>query len=230
MQAILFETPLPMLALPKCPSDVEGEAFAQLHIPYDAALAWSRCALYSDHGIRPDQQIMFINVEGSVRVPLFHDSSLLEPAPAARTPSPQAHALGCSPLGAPGGLGGASLLVLPCTWAPLLRMHARGSVQHAGPKNRGGNKAHVRRSMSACRGVSTPWVRVFRARSVRVEKTVCASLRRILLILIPCAVWHAAHVGCFACFIAKIVGLEPDAVRCMALRGWLRQAWRKSGS
>ena len=67
------------------------------------------------------------------------------------------------------------------------------------------------------------------ARSVRAEKkTVCTSLRRILLILR--AIWHAAHVGCFACFVVKIVGLEPDAVWCMALRGWLRQAWRKSGS
>ena len=77
--------------------------------------------------------------------------------------------------------------------------------------------------MSACRGVST-WLRVFRARSVRAEKTVCTSLRRILL-----TIWHAAHVGCLACFIVKIVGLELDAVWCMALRGWLRQAWRKSG-
>ena len=89
------------------------------------------------------------------------------------------------------------------------------------------NKAHVRRSMSACRGVSTPWARVFRARSVRVEKTVCTRLRRMLLILIPRAIWHA-HAGCFACFIVKILGLEPDAVRRMALRRWLRQAWRKS--
>ena len=90
------------------------------------------------------------------------------------------------------------------------------------------NRAHVRRSTSACRGVSTPWVYVIKACSVRIGKTVCTSLRRTLLILIPRAIWHAAHVGCLACFIVKIIGLEPDAARCMALRGGLRQAWRKS--
>ena len=117
-----------------------------------------------------------------------------------------------------------------------LRQHADDFLQECGVvlvRCYQRNKAHVRRSMSACRGVrgvSTPWLRVSRARSVRAEKTVCTSLRRILLILIHRAIWHAAHVGCFACFIVKIVGLEPDAVWRMALRGWLRQAWRKSGS
>ena len=75
----------------------------------------------------------------------------------------------------------------------------------------------MRRLKPACRGVSTPWLRAFRAHGVKA------------LVLIP-SVRHAAHMGRLACFSMKVVGLEPDAVWCIALRDWLRQAWRKSGS